>query len=35
MSEDRYTKLMKLLLIILSPLAVGVWLAIGLAELIY
>jgi hypothetical protein len=35
MSEDRYTKLMKLLLIILSPLAVGVWLAIGLAKLVY
>ena len=35
MSEDRYTKLMKLLLIILTPLALGVWLAIGLAKLVY
>ena len=35
MEEDKYTKLMKLLLIILTPLALGVWLAIGLAELIY
>ena len=35
MSEDKYTKLMKLLLTIFTPIALGVWLAIGLAELIY
>jgi len=34
MSEDKYIRLMKLLLIILAPLALGVWLAVGLAKLI-
>ena len=35
MEEDKYTKLMKLLLIIFTPIALGIWMAIGLAELIY
>jgi len=35
MEEDRYTKFMKSLLILLTPFAVGIWLALGLMELIY
>ena len=35
MSEDKYTKFMKLLLILLTPLAVGIWLALGVMELVY
>jgi len=35
MEEDRYTKFMKLLIILLAPFAVGIWLTLGLMELIY
>ena len=35
MEEDRYTKFMKSLLILLAPFAVGIWMFLGLMELIY
>jgi hypothetical protein len=35
MSEDKYTKFMKSLLILLAPFAIGIWLFLGLMQLIY
>ena len=33
--DDKYTKFMTLILVALTPFAIGIWLFLGLMELIY
>ena len=35
MSEDKYTRFMINIMILLAPFAIGVWMTLALAELIY